>query len=74
MKKIMLIYPTGDLYQRGEDRCQVNISASIANSMRACNDLGYISSILKNDYQIFLSSMPIKASHLSVFISKLTPI
>ena len=50
----MLIYPTGDLYQRGEDRCQVNISASIANSMRACNDLGYIASVLKNDYQIFL--------------------
>ena len=54
MKKLMLIYPTGDLYQRGEDRCQVNINASISNSMRACNDLGYIASILKNDYQILL--------------------
>ena len=54
MKKIMLIYPTGDLYQRGEDRCQININASISNSMRACNDLGYVASILKNDYQIFL--------------------
>ena len=50
----MLIYPIGDLYQRGEDRCQVNVDASISNSMRACNDLGYIASVLKNDYQIFL--------------------
>lgn len=43
----MLIYPIGDLYQRGEDRCQLNISKSSANAMRACNDLGYASAILK---------------------------
>lgn len=51
----MLLYPPGEVYQRGEDRCQMNISASVANSLRACNDLGYISSVLKKEnYQIFL--------------------
>ena len=48
MYKIMAIYPpTGNYYQRGEDRCQINVESSAANSLRACNDLGYISSILK---------------------------
>ncbi len=55
MKKIMLIYPPGVPYQRGEDRCQLNISQSCANSIRACNDLGYASAILKKrGYDIFL--------------------
>ena len=50
----MLIYPPGALYQRGEDRCQANISSSVATSVRACNDLGNIAKVLKNDYDIFL--------------------
>jgi len=51
----MLLYPPGDLYQRGEDRCQLNISVSSANSMRACNDLGYASAVLKKlGYSIYL--------------------
>ncbi len=51
----MLIYPPGEIYQRGEDRCQINVNSSVANNLRACNDLGYISSILKNEgYEIFL--------------------
>lgn len=55
MKKVMLIYPPGKLYQRGEDRCQLNINESSANSMRACNDLGYASAVLKKrGYKIFL--------------------
>ncbi len=55
MKSIMLIYPPGELYQRGEDRCQLNISKSSANAMRACNDLGYASSVLgQRGYNIFL--------------------
>ncbi len=55
MKRVMLIYPPGMMYQRGEDRCQINVEASIANSMRACNDLGYAAAILKNGgYNIFL--------------------
>ena len=49
MHKIMLLYPSGEVYQRGEDRCQMNVSASVANSLRACNDLGYISAILKKN-------------------------
>lgn len=55
MKKIMIIYPPGRLFQRGEDRCQIDISASSANTNRPCNDLGYVSSILKNNgYSTFL--------------------
>ena len=55
MKKVMLIYPPGAQYQRGEDRCQLNISESSANAMRACNDLGYASAVLKKrGYKIYL--------------------
>ena len=56
MHKIMLLYPPGEVYQRGEDRCQMNVSASVANSLRTCNDLGYISAILKQkgNWKIFL--------------------
>ena len=56
MKKAMLIYPfTGKFFQRGEDRCQIDVGSSSVNSLRACNDLGYVSAILKKDgYDIFL--------------------
>ena len=54
----MLIYPPVGTYQRGEDRCQINVDASVSNSLRACNDLGYVASILKNKYQIFLKDYP----------------
>lgn len=65
MKKIMLIYPPGEIYQRGEDRCQINVQASISNSLRACNDLGYISSALKQmGYMVFLKDYP--AENLSL--------
>lgn len=54
-RKIGLIYPPGEMYQRGEDRCQGNIEDSAATSMRACNDLGYAASVLlKKGYQVFL--------------------
>ena len=46
MKKIMLFYPPGPLYQRGEDRCQQNVDDGSAQAMRACNDLGYAAAIL----------------------------
>ncbi len=52
--KIALIYPPGDLYQRGEDRSQGNIKNSTATSMRACNDLGYAAAVLRDKYDIFL--------------------
>ena len=54
MFKIMLIYPSGKSYQRGEERCQSSIETSVVSSNRACNDLGYISAILKNKYNVFL--------------------
>ena len=54
----MLIYPPCGTYQRGEDRCQINVKASVANSLRACNDLGYIAAIVKNKYQVFLKDYP----------------
>ena len=58
MKKIMLIYPPGEVYQRGEDRCQINVEASVSNALRACNDLGSVASILKSKYEIFLKDYP----------------
>ena len=46
MSKVLLFYPPGMLFQRGEDRCQQNIKDASAEAMRACNDLGYGASIL----------------------------
>ena len=73
MFKIMAIYPpTGHLYQRGEDRCQINIESSSANSLRACNDLGYISSILKQDgYQVLIKDYQAEKQNLIDLISDL---
>ena len=45
-KKILLFYPPGPLYQRGEDRCQQNVDDASAEAIRACNDLGYAAAIL----------------------------
>lgn len=52
-KRLMLIYPPGRLFQRGEERCQSNIEESASTTMRACNDLGYVAAVAK-DYKIFL--------------------
>jgi anaerobic magnesium-protoporphyrin IX monomethyl ester cyclase len=46
-KKALLINPPGPLYQRGEDRCQANIDASSAVSLRAPNDLAYSAAMLR---------------------------
>lgn len=48
MNRVMLMYPPGKLYQRGEDRAQCNIEDSAVTSIRACNDLGYAASVLRN--------------------------
>ncbi len=54
-KRVMLLYPPGRLYQRGEDRSQGNVEDSTATSIRACNDLGYAASTLKAvGYEVFL--------------------
>ena len=47
-KKVMLFYPPGPLYQRGEDRSQGNVSDSTATTMRAANDLAYAAAALKS--------------------------
>ncbi|MEA4856013.1 SDR family oxidoreductase [Solidesulfovibrio sp.] len=55
MKKIMLFYPPGRFYQRGEDRSQGNVEQSTATSMRAPNDLGYAAATLKREgFAVFL--------------------
>ncbi len=59
MAKVMLIYPPGEIYQRGEDRCQINVQASVSNALRACNDLGYIAAGLKKkEIEVFLRDYP----------------
>lgn len=55
MNKVLLFYPPGMLFQRGEDRCQQNIDDGSAQAMRACNDLGYAAAILlKKGYDVKL--------------------
>lgn len=68
----MLIYPPGELYQRGEDRCQINVEASCANSMRACNDLGIIAALLKKEYSIFLKDYQTEKLSVDVLINDFT--
>ncbi|MBQ8955390.1 MAG: radical SAM protein [Lachnospiraceae bacterium] len=54
-KKVLLFYPPGQIFQRGEDRCQQNVDGSSAEAMRACNDLGYAAAVLlKRGYEIKL--------------------
>ncbi len=53
--KVLLFYPPGAMFQRGEDRCQQNIKDASAEAMRACNDLGYAAAILlKKGYEVKL--------------------
>lgn len=53
--RVFVFYPPGGLFQRGEDRCMIDVKSSTANAMRACNDLGYMASILRNcDDDVFL--------------------
>ena len=55
MKKVMLLYHPGKLYQRSEDRAQCNIEDSATVTIHACNDLGYAAAILRNNgYEVFL--------------------
>lgn len=54
-KRVLLFYPPGALFQRGEDRCQQNIDDGSAQAMRACNDLGYAAAILlRQNYEVML--------------------
>ena len=54
-RRVLLFYPPGALFQRGEDRCQQNIDDGSAQAMRACNDLGYSAAVLmQKDYEVML--------------------
>lgn len=48
-KKALCAYPPGGAWQRGEDRCQANVAASSAASVRECADLGRVAAILERD-------------------------
>ena len=48
IKKALAIYPPVGLFQRGEERCQADVESGSAMNLRAPNDLGYISAVLKN--------------------------
>jgi radical SAM superfamily enzyme YgiQ (UPF0313 family) len=73
MKNVMLIYPPGPAYQRGEDRCQGNIEDSAATTMRACNDLGYVAAgISGKGYRIFLKDYPGEKKKLKHLIRDVT--
>lgn len=64
MKKIMLFYPPGRFYQRGEDRSQGNVEQSTATSMRAPNDLGYAAATLKKEgFAVFLRDYQTERLH-----------
>lgn len=72
-EKIMLLYPPGKLFQRGEDRCQTNIDESTAASVHACNDLGYCASVLRNEgYEVFLRDYQTERKGLPDVINDVT--
>ncbi len=72
-EKIMLLYPPGKLFQRGEDRCQTNIDKSTAASVHACNDLGYCASVLRNEgYEIFLRDYQTEGKGFQAVIKDVT--
>jgi radical SAM superfamily enzyme YgiQ (UPF0313 family) len=67
-KKVMLVYPPSRLYQRGEDRSQGNVADSTATTIRACNDLGYAASVLKqHGYDVYLRDFQTEGRTLEYF-------
>ena len=49
MKKLFAIYPPGRKFMRGEERCQSNIESSTSTAIRACNDLGYLCAVMRQE-------------------------
>ena len=67
--RILLFYPPGALFQRGEDRCQQNIDDGSAQAMRACNDLGYAAAILLNSgYEVKLQDYQTQGDTFDVLL------
>ncbi|MBQ2729957.1 MAG: radical SAM protein [Clostridia bacterium] len=55
MNRVLLMYPPGKAYQRGEDRAQCNLDDSCVTCVRACNDMGYSAAVLKGrGYEVML--------------------
>ncbi len=70
MSQIMLIYPPGRSFQRGEERCQVDIGSSAANSNRACNDIGYAAACLKKEgYSVFLRDYQVENANVDSLVN-----
>lgn len=67
--RVLLFYPPGALFQRGEDRCQQNIDDGSAQAMRACNDLGYAAAILLNSgYEVKLQDYQTQGDTFDVLL------
>ena len=79
MNGVLLMYPPGKAYQRGEDRAQCNVDESVAVSMRACNDLGYAAAILRQkgydvllrDYQTEARSADFVKKEITAFLPRM---
>jgi radical SAM superfamily enzyme YgiQ (UPF0313 family) len=70
-KKVMLVYPPSRLYQRGEDRSQGNVADSTATTIRACNDLGYAASVLKqHGYDVYLRDFQSEEKDIEYFVQE----
>ena len=68
-KRVLLFYPPGALFQRGEDRCQQNIDDGSAQAMRACNDLGYAAAILmRSGYEVKLQDYQTQGDTFEVLL------
>jgi hypothetical protein len=68
-KRVLLFYPPGALFQRGEDRCQQNIDDGSAQAMRACNDLGYAAAILmRSGYEVKLQDYQTQGDTFDVLL------
>ncbi|GAB6094215.1 radical SAM protein [Desulfatiferula olefinivorans] len=71
-KNILLMYPPGRAFQRGEDRCQGNIEDSAATSIRACNDLGYVAAGLSHlPYRVMIRDYPAEKGRLAHLLKDL---
>ena len=61
MKKIMLAYAPGDLSEKIKNRYKYRFEDIIPITMRACNDLGYMSAMLKKfGHEVFLRDYKIE--------------
>lgn len=63
MKKIMLCYPPGDASRKIKNRYKFNTLDVLPYTMKACNDLGYMAAVLRNNgHEIFLRDYKIEES------------